>query len=237
MPFQFSRCSAKVVSAFLESSDSKVCGLAEKELRPLIDSGVLKNQSSWRMTIELLFDPCWNHAEITWLERVISWNVDDPVLRFLQVAVASREKWMKNFVHYTVCWSPSFSNLLQKEKKESVCRCFLLCVLTDFPTYGFCHGSWRCNDRFPRFHDSWRLDLIAESTSCSITKNFRICRYPSYALIASHNHQICRQVPGIKWNSLAAHGLYVIQVLNSKRASCLMYTQQTGVKRNLINVE
>ncbi|KAK4797471.1 hypothetical protein SAY86_029797 [Trapa natans] len=34
--------SAKVVSAFLESSDSKVRELTEKELRPLVDSGVLK---------------------------------------------------------------------------------------------------------------------------------------------------------------------------------------------------
>ena len=36
--------SCKVISAFLESTDSKVQRLVKKELQPLIDSGVLKNQ-------------------------------------------------------------------------------------------------------------------------------------------------------------------------------------------------
>ncbi|WJX96208.1 hypothetical protein P8452_77443 [Trifolium repens] len=36
--------SCKVISAFLESSDSKVQKLAEKELQPLIDNGILKKQ-------------------------------------------------------------------------------------------------------------------------------------------------------------------------------------------------
>lgn len=35
-------CSGKVVSAFLESSDSKVRELAKKELKPLLDRGILK---------------------------------------------------------------------------------------------------------------------------------------------------------------------------------------------------
>lgn len=35
-------CSHKVVSAFLEASDSDVCELAKGELQPLIDSGILK---------------------------------------------------------------------------------------------------------------------------------------------------------------------------------------------------
>lgn len=36
-------CSCKVISAFLESPDSKVQELAKKELQPLIDNGILKN--------------------------------------------------------------------------------------------------------------------------------------------------------------------------------------------------
>lgn len=35
-------CSCKVISAFLESSDSKVRELAKEELQPLIDGGALK---------------------------------------------------------------------------------------------------------------------------------------------------------------------------------------------------
>lgn len=35
-------CSSKVISAFGESSDSKVQELTKKELQPLIDGGVLK---------------------------------------------------------------------------------------------------------------------------------------------------------------------------------------------------
>lgn len=35
-------CSSKVISAFLETSDPAVSGLAKKELQPLIDSGVLR---------------------------------------------------------------------------------------------------------------------------------------------------------------------------------------------------
>lgn len=35
-------CSCKVICAFLESSDSKVRGLAKKELQPLIDGGIIK---------------------------------------------------------------------------------------------------------------------------------------------------------------------------------------------------
>lgn len=38
----FSICSSKVISAFLESSDSRVRNLAKKELQPLIDRGALK---------------------------------------------------------------------------------------------------------------------------------------------------------------------------------------------------
>lgn len=40
--FLFCDCSGKVISAFLESSDSKVRELAKKELQPLIDRGILK---------------------------------------------------------------------------------------------------------------------------------------------------------------------------------------------------
>jgi len=36
-------CSCKVISSFLELSDSKVQKLAEKELQPSIDNGILKN--------------------------------------------------------------------------------------------------------------------------------------------------------------------------------------------------
>lgn len=35
-------CSCKVICAFLESSDSKVRGLAKKELQLLIDGGIIK---------------------------------------------------------------------------------------------------------------------------------------------------------------------------------------------------
>lgn len=35
-------CSGKVIAAFLESSDSKINQLANKELKKLIDGGVLK---------------------------------------------------------------------------------------------------------------------------------------------------------------------------------------------------
>ncbi|KAI5415700.1 pumilio homolog 24 isoform X1 [Lathyrus oleraceus] len=38
--------SCKIISAFLESSDSKVQKLAKKELQPLIDNGILKNPKS-----------------------------------------------------------------------------------------------------------------------------------------------------------------------------------------------
>lgn len=35
-------CSGKVIAAFLESSDSKINQLANKELKKLIDGGILK---------------------------------------------------------------------------------------------------------------------------------------------------------------------------------------------------
>jgi pumilio family protein 6 len=45
-------CSCKVISAFLESSDSKVQKLAKKELQPLIDNGILKKQKSSEEAIQ-----------------------------------------------------------------------------------------------------------------------------------------------------------------------------------------
>lgn len=46
----FHVCSCKVVSAFLESSDSDVRELARKELQPMLDSGALKLPETMKLT-------------------------------------------------------------------------------------------------------------------------------------------------------------------------------------------